>query len=66
MAGRALAVEQLVLRFGMTDGRMCEASRWRSSSGVECRLSAGVGDEGEEAGGGGGPGGGPGASVLDA
>ena len=26
---------------GMTDGRVCEAPRWRSSSAVECRLSAG-------------------------
>ncbi len=26
----------------MTGGTACEASRWRSNSGVECRLSAGV------------------------
>ncbi|OBQ32002.1 MAG: hypothetical protein AN484_28400, partial [Aphanizomenon flos-aquae WA102] len=30
----------------MTGGTACEASRWRSSSGVECRLSAGVGGGG--------------------
>ena len=44
---------------GMTDGRMCEASRWRSSSGVECKLSAGVGGMRErKQDGGRGPGGG--------
>ncbi|OBQ31712.1 MAG: hypothetical protein AN484_28750, partial [Aphanizomenon flos-aquae WA102] len=30
----------------MTGGTACEASRWRSNSGVECRLSAGVGGGG--------------------